>query len=196
MATKGGFTKGPSHADGGIPMTVKSTGQKIEVEGGEGIINKHSMADNRKFRVEGTPKQIASAINEIDGKGVSFDKGANLTMLKKGGMLYEPMVSDRYLKSSNRYDFYLDNGEEYQKIGHAKIKKNHTNPHILKLKSLELNEEYSHPKTYTHFTQAIINQANKKGAVIKIECVNDNCMGDLLEIGELNENCDKIIINK
>ena len=40
MNAKGGFTKGPSHADGGIPMTVKSTGQKIEVEGGEAIINK------------------------------------------------------------------------------------------------------------------------------------------------------------
>ena len=31
MEAKGGFTNGPSHDDGGIPMTVKSTGQKIEV---------------------------------------------------------------------------------------------------------------------------------------------------------------------
>lgn len=194
MGAKGGFTKGPSHADGGIPMTVKSTGQKIEVEGGEGIINKHSMADNRKFVVEGTPKQIASAINEIDGHGISFDKGAKVTMLKKGGMLYEPLVSDRYKKSKNRYDFYLDDGDKYNKIGHAKFKENYNNPHLLKLKSINIDKEYSDPKTFTHFTQAIINKANKKGAIIEIECIDDNCIGDLLHIGELNENCDKIII--
>ena len=85
MVAKGGFTEGPSHAEGGIPMTVKSTGQKIEVEGGEGIINKRSMADDRVFQVKGTPKQIASAINEIDGNGVSFDKGAEITMFESGG---------------------------------------------------------------------------------------------------------------
>tara|TARA_R110000824_G_scaffold149827_5_gene320172 strand:- start:851 stop:1438 length:588 start_codon:yes stop_codon:yes gene_type:complete len=194
METKGGFTEGPSHADGGIPMTVKSTGQKIEVEGGEGIINKHSMADNRQYTVQGTPKQIASAINEIDGKGISFDKGAKISMLKKGGMLYEPLVSDRYIKSLNRYDFYVDDGENYNKIGHAKIKENYNNPHLLKLKSINIDKEYADPKTYAYFTQAVINKANKKGAVMKIECIGDECMGDLLHIGELNENCDKIII--
>ena len=106
MNAKGGFTKGPSHADGGIPMTVKSTGQKIEVEGGEAIINKKSMSDNRKYKVEGTPREIASAINEIDGNGVSFDKGAKITTFRKGGMMYEPMVCDRYAKNSNQYDRY------------------------------------------------------------------------------------------
>ena len=98
MSAKGGFTIGPSHAEGGIPMTVKSTGQKIEVERGEGIINKHSMSDDRVYEVKGTPKQIASAINEIDGNGVSFDEGAEITMLEKGGMLYEPYVSNKYAK--------------------------------------------------------------------------------------------------
>ena len=40
MSAKGGITKGKSHAEGGIPMTVKSTGQQVELEGGEGVINK------------------------------------------------------------------------------------------------------------------------------------------------------------
>ena len=40
---KGGITKGKSHAEGGIPMVVKSTGQKVELEGGEGVINKKNM---------------------------------------------------------------------------------------------------------------------------------------------------------
>ena len=45
----GGLTKGPSHAKGGIKMKVKSTGQQIEVEGGEGIINKHVMSSKKKI---------------------------------------------------------------------------------------------------------------------------------------------------
>ena len=83
MVAKGGFTVGPSHDDGGIPMTVKSTGQKIEVEGGEGIINKHSMSDNRKYTVTGTPKQIASAINEIDEMELVLPKEQILKCLLK-----------------------------------------------------------------------------------------------------------------
>ena len=52
MAT-GGLTKGKSHAEGGIPMTVKDTGQNIEVEGGEIIINKKSVADPQKHSFDG-----------------------------------------------------------------------------------------------------------------------------------------------
>ena len=50
---KGGITKGKSHAEGGIPMVVKSTGQKVELEGGEGVINKKNMADTKKHEFEG-----------------------------------------------------------------------------------------------------------------------------------------------
>lgn len=53
------------------------------------------MADNRKYRVEGTPREIASAINEIDGNGVSFDKGANITLSKKEVLcMSQPFVID------------------------------------------------------------------------------------------------------
>ena len=50
---KGGLTNGPSHARGGIKMTVKDTGQQIEVEGGEGIINKHVMSSDKKVSYKG-----------------------------------------------------------------------------------------------------------------------------------------------
>ena len=73
---KGGLTKGKSHAKGGIKMKVKSTGQKIEVEGGEGIINKYVMADDEKYTFEGKEKtacEIASELNQKTGNGVSFD---------------------------------------------------------------------------------------------------------------------------
>ena len=72
----GGLTKGKSHAKGGIKMKVKSTGQNIEVEGGEGIINKHTMSSKDKHTFEGkemTACEIASDLNQKTGNGVSFD---------------------------------------------------------------------------------------------------------------------------
>ena len=194
MNAKGGFTKGPSHADGGIPMTVKSTGQKIEVEGGEAIINKKSMADNRKYRVEGTPREIASAINEIDGNGVSFDKGANITLFKKGGVMYEPTVCDRYRKNSNQYDFYVSDGSNNRKIGQMKLKPNYSNPDLLNIEKVNIDNEFSNSHTYKYYTQAVIDASNKKGAVMNIECLDDDCMGQMLEISELNDSCDKLTI--
>ena len=72
----GGLTKGPSHSKGGIKMKVKSTGQQIEVEGGEGIINKHVMSSKKKISYRGkkaTPCEIASDLNQQTGNGVRFD---------------------------------------------------------------------------------------------------------------------------
>ena len=72
----GGLTKGKSHAKGGIKMKVKSTGQNIEVEGGEGIINKYVMSDGKKYSYEGkdmTACEIASDLNQKTGNGVSFN---------------------------------------------------------------------------------------------------------------------------
>jgi hypothetical protein len=73
---KGGLTKGKSHAKGGIKMTVKDTGQQIEVEGGEGIINKYVMSSDKKISYKGkkaTPCEIASDLNQQTGNGVAFD---------------------------------------------------------------------------------------------------------------------------
>ncbi len=73
---RGGLTKGKSHANGGIPMTVKSTGQNVELEGGEGVINKHVMSSKKKFTYEGkeaTACEIASDLNQKTGNGVKFD---------------------------------------------------------------------------------------------------------------------------
>ena len=66
----GGLTKGPSHAKGGIKMKVKSTGQQIEVEGGEGIINKHVMSSKKKisYNTDMTPTDPSTG----------FDKGGLL----------------------------------------------------------------------------------------------------------------------
>ena len=76
MSAKGGITKGKSHKEGGIPMEVKSTGQKVELEGGEGVINKKNMADTELHEFEGkkmTKCEIASEINKDGGNGVEID---------------------------------------------------------------------------------------------------------------------------
>ena len=76
MSAKGGITKGKSHYKGGIPMVVKSTNQKVELEGGEGVINKKNMADTQLHDFEGqklTKCEIASEINSDGGNGVEID---------------------------------------------------------------------------------------------------------------------------
>ena len=61
----GGLFNGPSHKQGGIPVTTKGSGNMFEVEGGEAIINKKSTS---MF------KPLLSSINELGG-GVKFAKG-------------------------------------------------------------------------------------------------------------------------
>lgn len=76
MSAKGGITKGKSHKEGGIPMVVKSTGQKVELEGGEGVINKKNMADTELHSFDGkemTKCEVASEINSDKGNGVTID---------------------------------------------------------------------------------------------------------------------------
>ena len=53
MNDKGGLAKGLSHKEGGIKATVKSTGQEIEFEGGEVIVNKRNVADETLLEFEG-----------------------------------------------------------------------------------------------------------------------------------------------
>lgn len=70
----GGLAYGNSHDKGGMPLKVESTGQNIEIEGGEGVINKRSMQMSKKLDFQGkkmTPCQIVSKINEMGG-GVKF----------------------------------------------------------------------------------------------------------------------------
>ena len=79
-AKKGGFFDGRSHAEGGIKAVNKDTGQMLEVEGNEVIINKRSVADDTKREFEGkmmTNREILSTINEMGG-GVSFKEGGEI----------------------------------------------------------------------------------------------------------------------
>lgn len=71
---KGGLAYGNSHDNGGIKASVASTGQSIEYEGGEGVINKRSMQIEKTYDFNGkklTPCEIVSQINQMGG-GVKF----------------------------------------------------------------------------------------------------------------------------
>ena len=71
---RGGITYGKSHAAGGIPVKNESTGDMLEVEGGEGIVNKRSMASDKKVKLNGKEMTICEAVsqlNQLEG-GVQF----------------------------------------------------------------------------------------------------------------------------
>lgn len=76
-----GMLVGNSHAEGGIK--IKTPEGMIEAEGGETIINKRSMASDEVLICEGTPKEIASKINEY-GDGVQFAEGGNCRVVSTG----------------------------------------------------------------------------------------------------------------
>jgi hypothetical protein len=110
MKYKGGLTKGKSHAEGGIKMRVESTGQNIEVEGGEVIVNKKNVADKTKLEFEGEQKttcEILSDLNSRNNNGVTLEcdsvEGKKYKH-KEGGKL--PKLN---MENNSDYDTYLDN---------------------------------------------------------------------------------------
>ena len=82
----GGLAEGPPHSEGGIPLVVKSTGQNIEIEGGELVVNKFSSSETEKFKFEGkdlTPCEIVSELNSMDNNGVQIDCNKIVGRFKK-----------------------------------------------------------------------------------------------------------------
>jgi len=78
--TQGGYFVGKLHSEGGIKGVNKTTGQPIEVQGGEVIITAPAVADQTKRNFNGemlTNRQILSKINEKGG-GVSFADGGDI----------------------------------------------------------------------------------------------------------------------
>ena len=78
---KGGLVEGDSHEDGGVDMIVNSTGEEVELEGGEAVITEPAVSSTEEYEVRGTVKEITSCLNEEYG-GVSFsDSKCNLKKL-------------------------------------------------------------------------------------------------------------------
>lgn len=75
----GGLLNGPSHQDRskGMPIVHPYTGKTVAyVEGKEGIVNKRTMEDQRKYTVTGTANQIVSKLNGLHG--VEWTTGATI----------------------------------------------------------------------------------------------------------------------
>tara|TARA_B100000927_G_scaffold221520_1_gene181465 strand:- start:2771 stop:3106 length:336 start_codon:yes stop_codon:yes gene_type:complete len=71
----GELLKGRSHKEGGIPVRVADD-HMVEMEGGEGVVNKRSMSSEKTYEFEGeemTTCEIVSELNQKEGGGVKFD---------------------------------------------------------------------------------------------------------------------------
>jgi len=78
--SNGGMLVGKRHSESGIKAVNLSTGQPIEMEGGEVVITRDAVSDNKKRSFNGkmlTNRQILSSINESGG-GVSFADGGDI----------------------------------------------------------------------------------------------------------------------
>lgn len=107
-AKKGGLFVGKSHAKGGIPAIVVDTGQPIEVEGGEVIINKEA---SKKYWKE------LSEINQSAGNGVPIpppmEFSSEVSKFKGGGK-----ISMYDLKKGTEMELeHADTIDKYKKQG-------------------------------------------------------------------------------
>jgi len=76
----GGYLVGRRHSNGGIQAVNKSTGQPLEMEGGEVVITRDAVSDSKKRSFNGkmmTNRQILSEINQSGG-GVAFADGGEV----------------------------------------------------------------------------------------------------------------------
>jgi len=91
---------GKRHSEGGIKAHVNSTGQQIEMEGGEAVITRGAVSSNKKYSYDGkemTTREILSDLN-VKGGGVAFADGGDVpekincgcSHMSVGGETYTP----------------------------------------------------------------------------------------------------------
>lgn len=87
----GGVLVGRRHSEGGIKAINKSSGQPLEMEGGEVVITRNAVSDSTKREFEGemlTNKEILSRIN-TSGGGVAFAEGGEVHKCACSGKEYK-----------------------------------------------------------------------------------------------------------
>jgi DNA polymerase III sliding clamp (beta) subunit (PCNA family) len=93
---RGGMLKGKAHYDsegnslGGIKAIVTDQGgTPVELEGNEVIINKKTVQSDKVLTVKGTPKEILSTLNQMEGNGVAIgdEEAEILAKYREGGEL-------------------------------------------------------------------------------------------------------------
>ncbi len=145
--SEGGYFVGRLHKEGGIKGINKSTGQPIEVQGGEVIITAPAVADQTKREFEGemlTNREILSKINEKGG-GVSLENGGEIlingTAYNYGGMT---MTDYEIMQKMNECGCDDDDFEyEFKKGGSVITYKN------------KYNKKYGYSKDESHSLEEI-----------------------------------------
>ena len=64
---RGELLKGRSHKEGGIPVQVADS-HMVEMEGGEGVVNKRSMSSQDTFEFEGEDLTTCEIVSELNQK--------------------------------------------------------------------------------------------------------------------------------
>jgi DNA polymerase III sliding clamp (beta) subunit (PCNA family)/GNAT superfamily N-acetyltransferase len=106
--TKGGYFYGDSHQDHSQGISAIVDNEKpILVEGNEVIINKKSVQSDKVLTVKGTPKEILSTINQLDGNGVAIgdEEAEILAKYRTGGKVGESEINKL---SVNEFEEYLE----------------------------------------------------------------------------------------
>jgi len=147
-----GYLVGKTHAEGGIKAINKSTGQPLEMQGGEVVITAPAVSDQTKRKFDGkmmTNREILSAINERGG-GVAFaESGMEIpTEMHFNGTSYNyggKMLSDHdiaYELSQCGCEHEMKNG------GGVKTSK------VVTYKD-KYNRKYNYPKNTSHSLKEI-----------------------------------------
>jgi hypothetical protein len=121
QGSAGGYLVGNRHSRGGIKAVNKSTGQPLEMEGGEVVITRDAVNDETKREFNGkmmTNREILSAIN-VSGGGVSFEEGGKVPectcsgrRYKYGGKVMRDYEIIHEMKNQYPSDFKKGVGEE------------------------------------------------------------------------------------
>lgn len=125
----GGVLVGKRHSEGGIKAINKSTGQPLEMEGGEIVITRKAVSDNKKREFEGemlTNREILSRINESGGGVKIFSEGGDIEShtcacsgksYKYGGkMMSDYDIAHEMSKYSNQ-DYYSSLSHKSYEVG-------------------------------------------------------------------------------
>ena len=133
----GGVVIGKRHSEydengSGEKFLVESTGQVVELEGGEGVLCEESMSSDKKFNFDGksmTGREIASYLNHKYG-GVEFAKGGEVKKIDK-------IIADKPHVCGCKHQYY--HGGE---LPTAVVKNLKGGEAVVTVKSMESQDKY------------------------------------------------------
>lgn len=155
----GGLLVGKRHSEGGIQAINKSTGQPLEMEGGEVVITRDAVSDSTLHDFNGkqmTNREILSAINESGG-GVKFAEGGDVSCLcsgkeyKLGGKTYKDYELFKKINNSYGSKSAIEKGMKVEDKEHGetfRMLKNGEITYEQFLKKLVVDHLSENPKYY------------------------------------------------